>query len=507
MILSGADNRPPMLDNDLYDSWKKNGVTKIKKYAELIAAKKIQVGCDMKETNIILQGLPAGLPVPVFSLGDDLIACPNKAMAFLTVVASSRETMQVDKQGLLCYNFQGEGHMARQCTQPKRPKNTAWYKDKAMLAKAQEAGQILDEEQLTEDLDTYDSDCDDILNTKVVLMANLSNYGSNIISEVFQIVLWYLDSGCSKHMTGNRSQLMNFVSKFLGTVRFRNDHIARIMGYGDYQLGNVTISRVYNVEGLGPELQCMTPVTSSSRLVPNTVSQEPCIPPNRDDWDHLFQPMFDEYFNPSLIIVSPIPFTAAPRAVDLANSPICFNVSEDMLLIPSFLIKMLNLSLGKGLVKMSASCDSIDTPMVEKSKLDKDIQGKPVDATQYRGMIRSLKYLTSTRPDLIYAVCICAWYQAKPTEKQLNAVKQIFRYLKGTINMGLWYSKDTGMSLTAYADADHARCQDTRRSTSRSAQFLGDKLISWSSKKQKSTAISSTEAGYISLSGCYAQIL
>ncbi|GJS34767.1 hypothetical protein Tco_0533149 [Tanacetum coccineum] len=105
------------------------------------------------------------------------------------------------------------------------------------------------------------------------------------------------------------------------------------------------------------------------------------------------------------------------------------------------------------------------------------------------------------------AVCLCARYQAKPTEKHLNAVKQIFRYLKGTINMGLWYSKDTDISLTAYADADHAGCQDTRRSTSGSAQFLGDKLVSWSSKKQKCTAISSTEAEYIALSGCCAQIL
>ncbi|GJS42624.1 hypothetical protein Tco_0567667 [Tanacetum coccineum] len=73
--------------------------------------------------------------------------------------------------------------------------------------------------------------------------------------------------------------------------------------------------------------------------------------------------------------------------------------------------------------------------------------------------------------------------------------------------MGLWYSKDTGMSMTAYADANHAGCQDTKRSTSGSAQFLGDKLVSWSSKKQKRTAISSTEAEYISLSGCCAQIL
>nr|GEV71288.1 copia protein [Tanacetum cinerariifolium] len=153
------------------------------------------------------------------------------------------------------------------------------------------------------------------------------------------------------------------------------------------------------------------------------------------------------------------------------------------------------------------SSDSVNTPSIEKSKPDEDLQGKPVDATLYRGMIGSLMYMTSSRPDLTYAVCLCARYQAKPTEKHLNAVKRVFQYLKGTINMGLWYSKDTGMSLTAYADADHAGCQDTRRSTSGSAQFLGDKLVSWSSKKQKCTAISSTEADYIALSGCCAQIL
>ncbi|GKD41682.1 retrovirus-related pol polyprotein from transposon TNT 1-94, partial [Tanacetum coccineum] len=139
--------------------------------------------------------------------------------------------------------------------------------------------------------------------------------------------------------------------------------------------------------------------------------------------------------------------------------------------------------------------DYVDTPMVEKSKLDEDLHGTPIDATLYRGIIRSLMYLKSSRPDLIYTVCLCARYQAKPTEKHLNAVKRIFRYLKGTINMGLWYSKDTGMSMTAYADANHAGCQDTRRSTSGSAQFLGEKFVSWSSKKQKCPAILSIEAG------------
>ncbi|GKD76127.1 hypothetical protein Tco_1334409, partial [Tanacetum coccineum] len=110
--------------------------------------------------------------------------------------------------------------------------------------------------------------------------------------------------------------------------------------------------------------------------------------------------------------------------------------------------------------------DSVNTPLVEKSKLYEDLQGKPVDATLYRGMIGSLMYLTSSRPDLIYEVCLCARYQAKPTEKHLQAVKRIFQYLKGTINMGLWYSKDTDMSLIVYADVDHVGCQDTRRSTS-----------------------------------------
>ncbi|GJR14985.1 ribonuclease H-like domain-containing protein [Tanacetum coccineum] len=95
----------------------------------------------------------------------------------------------------------------------------------------------------------------------------------------------------------------------------------------------------------------------------------------------------------------------------------------------------------------------------------------------------------------------------KPTEKHLHVVKRIFQYLRGTINMVLWYSKDSSIALTAFADADHAGCQDTRKSMSGSMQLLGDRLVSWSSKKQKNTAISSTKAEYIALSRCCAQIL
>ncbi|GJZ40705.1 hypothetical protein Tco_0587591 [Tanacetum coccineum] len=80
-------------------------------------------------------------------------------------------------------------------------------------------------------------------------------------------------------------------------------------------------------------------------------------------------------------------------------------------------------------------------------------------------------YLTTSRPDITFVVCMCAQYQAKPTEKHLHAVKRIFKYLRRTVNRGLWYPKDSSISLTAYADADHAGCQDTRRSISGNIRF------------------------------------
>ncbi|GKC01564.1 retrovirus-related pol polyprotein from transposon TNT 1-94 [Tanacetum coccineum] len=125
-------------------------------------------------------------------------------------------------------------------------------------------------------------------------------------------------------------------------------------------------------------------------------------------------------------------------------------------------------------------CDSIGTPMATKPKLDADLSGTPVDQTRYR---------------------------TRPTEKHLKEVKRIFRYLKGTINMGLWYPKDSGFELTAFSDVDHAGCIDTRKSTSGGIQFLGDKLVSWMSKKQDCTAMSSAEAEYVELSASCAQVM
>ncbi|GJW67393.1 retrovirus-related pol polyprotein from transposon TNT 1-94 [Tanacetum coccineum] len=153
------------------------------------------------------------------------------------------------------------------------------------------------------------------------------------------------------------------------------------------------------------------------------------------------------------------------------------------------------------------SCDSFGTPMATKH-LDADLSGTPIDQTKYRSMVGALMYLTTSRPDIVHATCYCARYQAKPTEKHLTAVKRIFRYLKDSINMGLWYPKDTGFELTAFSDSDHAGCLDSRKSTSGGIQFLGgDKLVSWSSKKQDCTSMSSVEAEYVSLSACCAQVL
>nr|GEZ43891.1 hypothetical protein [Tanacetum cinerariifolium] len=126
----------------------------------------------------------------------------------------------------------------------------------------------------------------------------------------------------------------------------------------------------------------------------------------------------------------------------------------------------------------------VPTPMVEQAKLKLDLVGKPADHTNYRSMIGSLMYITSSRPDIIFATCMCARYQANPNEHHVLAVKRIFCYFKGTINLGLWYPKDSGFDLIANSDADHAGCHLDRKNTSGSIQLLGDKLVCWSSRKQ-----------------------
>ncbi|GJX56341.1 hypothetical protein Tco_0286238 [Tanacetum coccineum] len=145
--------------------------------------------------------------------------------------------------------------------------------------------------------------------------------------------------------------------------------------------------------------------------------------------------------------------------------------------------------------------------MAITTNLDADLSGTPVDKTKNRSMIRVLIYLTSSRSDLVQAVCYCSRYQAKPTEKHLKEVKRIFRYSKKTIHMGLWYPKDSGFELAVFSNACHAGCLDIRKITYGGIQFLGDKLVGWSSKKQDCTVMSIAEAEYVALSVNCAQVL
>ncbi|GJR34671.1 retrovirus-related pol polyprotein from transposon TNT 1-94 [Tanacetum coccineum] len=123
------------------------------------------------------------------------------------------------------------------------------------------------------------------------------------------------------------------------------------------------------------------------------------------------------------------------------------------------------------------NCDSISTSVTTKPKLDADLSGIPVDQTKYCSMIESLMYLTASRPDVVLEMCFLARYQARPTEKHLKEVKRIFRYLKKTIHMGLWYLKDSGFELVAFLDVDHAGFLDTCNSTSGRIQFLDDEYV------------------------------
>ncbi|GKC52886.1 gag-pol polyprotein, partial [Tanacetum coccineum] len=299
-ILSGADNRPPMLEKDMYDSWKsimelymmnrqhgrmilesvkngpliwptikENGVTRPKKYSELSATEAIQDDCDVKATNIIHQGLPPeerecklydefdkfahkkGETLRDFYLRFSLL------LNDMNIYNVKLEQFQVNTKFWNTLppewsKFMTAVKLGRQISFTMGKSKT--YTPRASGGKATQTVITHNAAYQADNLDAYDSDCDELNTAKVALMANLSYYGSDALAEVVQIVLWYLDSGCSKHMTGDRSQLTNFVNKFLGTVKFGNNHVVKILGYGDYQIGNVTISRVYYVEGLGHNL-------------------------------------------------------------------------------------------------------------------------------------------------------------------------------------------------------------------------------------------------------------
>ncbi|XP_071694680.1 uncharacterized mitochondrial protein AtMg00810-like [Rutidosis leptorrhynchoides] len=143
------------------------------------------------------------------------------------------------------------------------------------------------------------------------------------------------------------------------------------------------------------------------------------------------------------------------------------------------------------------------TPMATNVKLTLEGEGEPFDSTKYRGMIGSLLYLTASRPDIMFSVCLCARFQENPK----TSVKRIFRYLKGPMHLGLWYPKFTGIYIMCFADSDHGGSMIDRKSTSEVCTFVGLCLTSWFSKKQTSVALSTTEAEYVAMGRTCAQVL
>ncbi|GJR18055.1 putative ribonuclease H-like domain-containing protein [Tanacetum coccineum] len=144
-------------------------------------------------------------------------------------------------------------------------------------------------------------------------------------------------------------------------------------------------------------------------------------------------------------------------------------------------------------VKSASTLVDLENPLV------KDRDANDVDVHLYRSMIRSLMYLTSSRPDIMFVVCACARFQVTPKISHLLAVKRIFRYLKGKPTLGLWYSRDSPFKLVVYTDSDYVGATQDRKSTTGCCQFLGNRLISWQCKKQTVVATSTTEAEYVAV--------
>ncbi|GJX29292.1 uncharacterized mitochondrial protein-like protein [Tanacetum coccineum] len=147
------------------------------------------------------------------------------------------------------------------------------------------------------------------------------------------------------------------------------------------------------------------------------------------------------------------------------------------------------------------------TPMETQKPLLKDEDDEEVDVYMYWSMIGSMMYLTSSRSDIMFAVCVCDRYQANLKVSNLYAMKSIFRYLKGQPKLGLWYPKDSPLDLVAYTDSDYARANLDRKSIIGGCQFIGCRLILWQCKKQTVVANSTTEAEYVAALSCCGQVL
>nr|GEZ54216.1 integrase, catalytic region, zinc finger, CCHC-type, peptidase aspartic, catalytic [Tanacetum cinerariifolium] len=238
MILESVEQVPL-----IWPSVEVKGVTRLKKYSKLSAAKATQADCDVKATNIILQGLPPEVYalVSTHKVAKELWERIQMLMQGTSLTKQERECKLYDafdkfayqKGEILCDFYLKFLLLLNDMNMYNMKLEQFQVNTKFLNTLPSEWSKFVTDVKLVRDLHTTNVD-------QLHAYLGQHEYHAN---EVIQIVLWYLDSGCSKHMTGDRSQLINFVQKFLGAVKFRNDHVAKIMGYGDYQIGNVTISQ------------------------------------------------------------------------------------------------------------------------------------------------------------------------------------------------------------------------------------------------------------------------
>nr|GEY99832.1 uncharacterized mitochondrial protein AtMg00810-like [Tanacetum cinerariifolium] len=188
-----------------------------------------------------------------------------------------------------------------------------------------------------------------------------------------------------------------------------------------------------------------------------------------------------------------------------------FNNEEDVGAEADFTNLETNITRGKIdqtlFIKKQKDGKSASTPIDNEKPLLKDPDDKDEDVHTYRSMIGSLMHLTSSRPNIMFAVCACSRFQVTPKVSHLHAVKSIFRYLKGKPHLGLWYPKDSPFNLVAYSNSDYVGASLDRKSTTGGCQFYRCRLITCQCKKQIVVATSSTEAEYVVAASCCTQVL
>nr|GEZ53921.1 hypothetical protein [Tanacetum cinerariifolium] len=395
-----------------------------------------------------------------------------------------------------CYNCRGVGHYARNCIVRPRRRDAAYLQIQLLIAQKEEAGIQLQVEEY--DLMAAAADLDEIeeVNANCILMANLQQ-ASTSGTQTDSVLVYDTDGSTEVHENCDDNEIFNMFTQ--------EEQYTELLepipeSYQVPQNDNVVISEDTSVE----QAIEVEKVNSVNRKLKET---------NADMTTELAR-----YKNPSHVYKlkkALYGLKQAPRAwYDELSKFLLQNHFFKGTIDPTLFIRHFqdDILVSKYVLKIlkkygMESCDPVGTLIEIKDKLDLDQNGTLVYATKHRSMIDALMYLMSRRPDIVHATCLCARYQAKPTEKHLKEVKRIFRYLQGTVNMGLWYTKDFGFELTGFSDADYAGCKDTFKSTSGGTQFLGEKLVSQSLKKQDCTTLSTAEAEYVSLSACCAQVL